>query len=101
MNFITDKPYVIFEDNTACMELAKEARHREKAKHINMRIHLVRELIDKETISLVKIATSEMVADMLTKSLGYKKFEQHRDAAGLLECGNSGGVKVVPALIGE
>jgi hypothetical protein len=59
---VEDEPFRIFEDNTAWIELAKESRHREKAKHINMRTHFVRELIANGTIKLEKISTED-VAD--------------------------------------
>jgi hypothetical protein len=96
MGFRSDKAIVIYEDNTACIELAKEPRHREKAKHINMRQHYVRELISDGIIVLEKIASEEMVADMLTKPLGFIKFHKHRNTAGLFDTGTGGVLESVP-----
>jgi hypothetical protein len=96
MKFVENEPFRIFEDNTACIELAKESRHREKAKHINMRTHFVRELIANGTITLVKISTEDMVADMLTKALGNLKFEKHCHTAGLKHTGTVGVLELFP-----
>jgi hypothetical protein len=96
MNFTKDEPLTICEDNNACIELAKESRHLEKAKHINMKTHFVWELIADGIIQLEKISTEDMVADRLTKALGNIKFEKHCHTAGLMNTGTVGVLDLVP-----
>jgi hypothetical protein len=52
LRFKVDQPFRIFEDNGACIDIAKEPRHPAKAKHINMSIHFVRELMAAKVIKL-------------------------------------------------
>jgi hypothetical protein len=41
----SDKPYTLYEDNKACIALAKNPQDYKRTKHIQVRFHFIRELI--------------------------------------------------------
>lgn len=51
----------------------------ERTKHIDIRHHFIRQLIQNGTITVVYCKTSDMIADMLTKALSKELFLFHRD----------------------
>ena len=55
-----------FEDNAACVALANN-ESLGRAKHIAVRFHFVKELVKREEIQVIGIASQDMVADSLTK----------------------------------
>jgi hypothetical protein len=64
------------EDNTACIEWGNHViGGRERAKHIDIRKHFARETIQNRKMRLVKVDTSNQLADILTgfsrAALGY------------------------------
>ena len=46
----------------------------ERTKHIDVRLHFIRDVISEGSVQLFKIATEENPADMLTKALASPKF---------------------------
>jgi len=52
-------------------------------KHIEIRYHYIREQIEKGTVKMYAIPTTENTADMFTKNLGPILFLKHREALGL------------------
>ncbi|TYH45165.1 hypothetical protein ES332_D11G245900v1 [Gossypium tomentosum] len=54
-------------------------------KHIEVRHHFVRGKVLSEEIELVNIRTNDQVADIFTKVLVKPKFQQFRDALGVLD----------------
>ena len=61
-------PTPMFEDNEGCEALATNAITTTKTKHIDIRHHLVRDLVKDNTLEIVWLSTIEMIADILTKS---------------------------------
>ncbi|SDA02211.1 BZ3500_MvSof-1268-A1-R1_Chr7-3g09562 [Microbotryum saponariae] len=52
-------------------------------RHIRLREHFVRDMVNRGDISLSHVGTSNMVADIFTKALGPKIFSTHCYALGL------------------
>jgi hypothetical protein len=50
-----------------------------------MRYHYIRDLVKRKTVKLQYIATSEQVADILTKPLTSRQFVQLRGKLGVAE----------------
>ena len=61
---------IVNEDNQSCIAFAANESVRGRARHIEIDIHVVRELVQRQVLSLKYCPTSEMRADILTKSLG-------------------------------
>jgi hypothetical protein len=63
------KPTVAYEDNVACRLIATSEVCASKTKHIEIRYHAVRELVQKGYIVIKQIQTKDQIADGLTKAL--------------------------------
>lgn len=64
----------VFCDSQSGIHLAKNQVYHERTKHIDVKLHFVREIIAKGEVSLEKISTDDNPADMLTKALPGTKF---------------------------
>ena len=72
-------PVVIMEDNQGTIALAKNTISLNRAKHIDIRYHHVREAVRDGHINLVYCPTS----DLLTKALSRERFETLHLSMGL------------------
>lgn len=72
---LTDKldSVTIFNDNQSAIKLSMNPIFHERSKHIDIRYHFIRETVDKNTIQLKYLETENMIADILTKSVGGTK----------------------------
>jgi len=77
---------IIFEDNQSTICLTKSQQTHGWLKHIDIKYHFVYELVESGKIKLVYCASEDMLADMFTKGLDSKQFEQLRQLIGLVEC---------------
>ncbi|KAL3623658.1 hypothetical protein CASFOL_032474 [Castilleja foliolosa] len=62
-------------DNQSALHLAKNPIFHERSKHIDVRLHFIREVVSRNEVLLEKIRTDENPADMLTKVLPTVKFK--------------------------
>ena len=74
-----EKPCVVYEDNRACIKIANNSSVMKCSKHIDIRHHFLRELIEQGLIKLTPVSTQEQLADVMTKILGRASFEKFRD----------------------
>ena len=70
-------------DNNGALSLAEHQVFHERSKHIDVRLHFVREEIEKGRVKLFKVDTTENPADMLTNPLAKEKFELCLKLVGL------------------
>jgi hypothetical protein len=54
-------------------------------KHIEMRYHYVRDIVQKNILSIQYVPTAEQTTDILTKPLSLTKFVYFRDKLGVAE----------------
>jgi hypothetical protein len=66
-------------DSQSAIFLAKNQVYHARTKHINVRLHKIRELIVTGDIVLEKVHTLENPADMLTKPVTIAKFKHCLD----------------------
>ena len=71
---VIQKTMAIGCDNNSTISLAKHQVYHEKSKHIDVKMHFVREKIEEGVVTVFKVDTSENPADMLTKPLPREKF---------------------------
>jgi hypothetical protein len=56
----------------------------DRSKHIEIRYHYIRDMVQRGALKLQYISTDEQVTDMLTKPLSRIKFEYFRDKLGIV-----------------
>jgi hypothetical protein len=71
-------------DNQSCIKLSVNPVFHNKSKHIGIKYHFIRDMVEKGATKLHYVATNEQVADVLTKPLSKVKFEYFRDKLGLV-----------------
>jgi len=74
-------PTSIAEDNNACIQMAKNPVNHSRCKHIPIRYHFTRQAVEDGEVVLVPVASSDNVADFLTKALPKSLFQKFRDFA--------------------
>ena len=78
-------PTVMMEDNQGTIAIAKNPTVQARTMHIDIRYRYVREAVQDEIIELHYCPTSTMIADLLTKLLPRRQFENLRLAMGMEE----------------
>ncbi len=64
----------IFEDNLGAVCIANLGNFTKKSKHIEVHYHFVREAVEHEDVQVIKVDSSENLADIFTKSLSKPVF---------------------------
>ena len=57
----------------------------DKSKHIEIKYHYIRDMVQRGEVKLQYIAMEEQIADVLTKPLARLKFEYFRERLGFLQ----------------
>ena len=68
----------LFEDNEGAIQIAKHPIFNSNSKHIDVRHHFLRELVERKEIETMHVASQYQHADFLTKALPEREFEVHR-----------------------
>ena len=69
LGYSVENPIPIHADNKGAVDLALNPVTGRRSKHIDIKHHVIREYIEEEKISLIRMPTAEMTADGFTKSL--------------------------------
>jgi hypothetical protein len=77
-------------DNQGAIALAKNPHLHERSRHIDIKYHYVRDLVEKGKVEIEFIPTTRMVADGFTKPLERTKFNMFQDQLGIVEILESG-----------
>jgi len=72
-------PTVVHEDNKSTITIISNGNNKGRRKHMDIRYHYVRELVQRKHLSITYCPTSNMTADMLTIPLEIKTFLSHRN----------------------
>ena len=78
---ITKYSSTLFTDSTSAQAIAENPLQSERTKHIAIKYHFIRELIEAGVISTEHVDTLLNVADIGTKALGKRKFTPFADMA--------------------
>ncbi|PIL37456.1 transcription factor [Ganoderma sinense ZZ0214-1] len=71
-------------DNQSAIALTRDHQYHARTKHIDIRFHFIRWVVEDKKIKLVYCPTEDMVADVLTKALPSPKVKHFASALGLL-----------------
>ena len=82
---LADNPTIIYEDNQSAIKLSNNPIHSNRSKHINVRYHKIQELVANQVIDVQYLPTTDMVADIMTKSLAKVLHARFVDGMGLID----------------
>ena len=77
-------PTTLFSDNQSAIALTKEHQYHARTKHIDIRFHFIRYIIEEGKIHLIYCPTEDMVANIFTKALPSPKVKHFASALGLV-----------------
>ncbi|CAL5439703.1 unnamed protein product [Camellia sinensis] len=80
---LKQEKFTVHCDSQSAIDLSKNSMYHSRTKHIDVRYHWIREVMDKQLLELTKIHTDKNPADMLTKVVSRDKLEICRDIAGM------------------
>ena len=78
-----DGPTTLHCDNQAALALASNGNYHARTKHIDIRYHFIRFVVEDKSIRLVYCPTNDMIADTLTKALPSLKAKHFATSLGL------------------
>jgi ATP sulfurylase len=71
-------------DNQSCMKLSENLVFHDRSKHIEIKYHYIRDMVQRGGVRVQYVTTKEQVADVLTKPLLRTKFEHFKDKLGVV-----------------
>ena len=78
------KDNYLFTDSQSAIHLAKSSALHSKTKHIQLRYHFIRLVLEDGQLKLKKIHKNENLVDMLTKVVTREKLNSFSASVGLL-----------------
>ena len=77
---------VVYCDNSCAIAISKNPIQHSKTKHIEIRYHFIRDLVERKIVCLEYIPTERQNADIFTKLLDRSKFETLHQIIGVILC---------------
>ena len=77
---------VVYCDNSSAIDISKNPVQHSKTKHIEIRYHFIRDLIERSIVTLEYIPIERQNADIFTKPLDRSKFETLRQVIVVILC---------------
>lgn len=72
-------------DNQSCLKVSMNPVQHDRTKHVEMKYHYVREMVQRRVVELRYVPMDEQIVDVLTKQLGRGKFVYFQDKLGVME----------------
>ena len=76
---------VIHCDNQSRVKFSENHVFHDRSKHIDMRYHYIRDMVERGVVRLQYILMDEQIVDILMKPLSLAKFVRFRDKLGMAE----------------
>ena len=81
---IAQDTMVVYCDNSSAIDISKNPVQHSKTKHIEIRYHFIRDIIERKIVALEYIPTEHQNANIFTKPLDRSKFETLRQVGVIL-----------------
>lgn len=75
----------VFCDNMSAISISKNPVQHSRTKHIDIRHHFIRDLVEDNILALEFISTEHQLADLFTKPLDQIRFEHLRRSIGICD----------------
>ena len=72
-------PSIIYEDNIGAIFLAKNRQVGQRTKHIDIRAHFIRKMVEQKMLEVNFTKSENNYADILTKNVNQELFKKHSD----------------------
>ena len=72
-------------DNQSCVRLSENLVFHDKSKHIEIKYHYIRDMVQRGVVKLQYVAMEEHIADVLMKPLARVKFKYFKEKLGVLQ----------------
>jgi len=79
-----EKPIKLYCDNKAAVSIAHNPVHHDRTKHVEVDRHFIKEKLDSGSVCMIYLPSKQQVADLLTKSLTRKLFEELTSKLGMI-----------------
>jgi hypothetical protein len=79
LGFPQEAPSIIYNDNAACLIMAKNKSSGSNTRHVRLQYHFIRELVSEGEVKVEYCPTDRMIADIMTKALPKPRFEELRN----------------------
>jgi hypothetical protein len=76
---------VIHCDKQSCVKLSENPVFHDKSKHIEIKYHYIRDMVQRKAVHVQYLPTHEKNADIFIKPLAKTNFEYFRERLGLVE----------------
>jgi len=70
-------------DNLSAINVSKNPIQYSRTKHIDIRHHFIKDLVEEKIVTLEHVDTEEHLSDIFTKALYAKQFEHLRGRLGI------------------
>ena len=74
---------VVYYDNTSAINISKNPIQHSRTKHIDIRHHFIRELVENKTVVIEHVATENQLADIFKRALDSSRFDSLRKSLGI------------------
>ena len=78
------EPTLIHYDSQSCVKLTENHVFHDRSKHIEIKYHYIRDMLERRVVELQYISTDEQIENILTKPLSRVKYEYFRDKLEVL-----------------
>ena len=75
----------MFCDSQSAIHLSKNTVYHERTKHIDVRLHFIRDIVANNEVVVSKISTLENLADIFTKPVSVVKFQAICEKLGVVK----------------
>ncbi|CAM8972406.1 unnamed protein product [Rhodiola kirilowii] len=80
---VKQEEMTLYCDNMSAISISKNPVQHSRMKHIDIRHHFIRELVEQKVATLTHVSTDKQLADIFTKPLDAAQFETLRSSLGL------------------
>ncbi|KAL7109082.1 hypothetical protein ACP275_06G153000 [Erythranthe tilingii] len=83
-----EKELHVFCDNESAINISKNHVQHSRTKHIDIRLHFIRNLVEQKRVTIDYVSTDNQLADIFTKPLDFLRFDSLRKALGICNVQN-------------